>query len=507
MKRKRICAALLCAVLSLGLSVPCVAAAAPEPLVTAEVRKITGGGTVEVSLKANVLTQSIQGVLTYDSTLLQPIAWDGTAISVTETWGPLGTLSHEMAAGKPALIKQTATAGYLYLAAETILGNTLPADKNLVTVRFKCLGATPDQAAAAASVKFATDATIAADTPAHDPAVLIDGLGEVKVIANPEISVTAGPSAGGGQTGATGEHAIVFFDWDGSVLSAIAAPQDAASAVAAEEAKLTALTEKAGYAFQGWVLSDGSRTAYNPGETLPAFFDFGNVTQASLLVQAVYQGTNELRVKADTSKSSDYVLDKANIYYTRYGAATDKDGKYSIKVSFDRSFMESGTKIGVERATTPGALVGMSPANTSLATLYSFLGGENGERITFEIVPTRDMSAISVYMVDVYGVAAWPNAGSRSGAAYTIKAADFIKYGTANYICEQGILFLENSDQSEWDKYVDAQAFKDAKGGVAVTNVDAAKEAVKSELTRIHTSEGQYRVLTYAEFTAAVAGK
>lgn len=545
--------ALLLGICLLLSGIPAALAAAGTPAVTLSANQVNGGEILEVSLMVDqVGLTSLHTVLRYDPTALTLLDWDAAQTPVEPEPGAPSTagatIAPGYASGKPSLVYRPAKGedAYLYFAATTRESKaTLEAGRALVTVRFK-LSETAFQAVSAIDLEAETldlttlnalisvvedeqtAQTVAASVPYPVTANSETNLryawaGEADVapyakLEAPVWTLKRAASLYPAGSGAGGAVAT-FFDWDGRVVDAIALPTDAGDLNAAVTAVQEGLSEKPGYDFDRWLrvyqIGDdlrplnGTFTSNLDGldEKNPDLADFKTAAagKEAIFVQAAYKANDTLR-RIGGDKPAAYVLDVENIYYTRYGAATEKDGKYSITLTFRRTLEEGGKQVGVQRAVEPGVIAAMTPSAGELADLFSFVSVENQEAIQVELVPTRDISKVSFYLVDVNGVAAWPNAASRSGSSYSIPAADFIKYGTANYICEQAILSLNGDSQSEWDKYVDAQTFKDALGK-AVGNVETAKTAVMTKLESVKETEGDYRVLTYAEFQQIVSGQ
>lgn len=551
--RKRIGAALLlCLLLSTMLIPPALGAeGAMPPSAAIVVTRVTETDFIEVSLRAEAeVFVSADTVLSFDMTKLRPVDFTGQLLTDNASTGltTVPTKAADRMALKPALTYKSTTENRacLYLSAGSQNPEAVQAREKLVTVRFRYIGSAEDKAADLAKENFGTEtgllrfAAQGEATRSMVPGALscTTGIGVTRTVwvhgaygqtavysdlTEVPWEVTDGSSvAGSGGTTTAEAYAVTFLDWDGTILETAAMPRRAD--ISKEAATLqadpnrglaTALAGKPGYDFDCWLNYGAEKKPFTSNLESVAnqsgVADLAHIDQLipvggdGLTLQAAYKANDTLR-RIGGDKPAAYVLDTENIYYTRYGAATEKDGKYSITLTFRRTLEEGGKQVGVQRAVEPGVIAAMTPSAGGLADLFSFVSVENQEAIQVELVPTRDISKVSFYLVDVNGVAAWPNAASRSGSSYSIPAADFIKYGTANYICEQAILSLNGDSQSEWDKYVDAQTFKDALGK-AVGNVETAKAAVMTKLKSVKETEGDYRVLTYAEFQQIVSGQ
>lgn len=324
-----------------------------------------------------------------------------------------------------------------------------------------------------------------------------------------------------------GGLALTILDWDDSILDTVTLPEEKADAKTALEKMMTEgtlkapLEGKAGYSFDCWLdyakLGDdaapftSNNTSIATGDTYKKYrIDMENIPGSypqnvtGLVIQAAYVAKTDdtFHSVADTSKSSLYRFDANKFYFTRYGAATNEDGKYSVTLAAERTALDGA--YGVERARMPGLRVAMQP-ESSAYPIFSYQTVANSDVMTYEIVPTRDMITVTFEMVDTFGAIGWPSAGSRSGATdqTTLQMADIIKFGSANYIMEQAILNV-NSKPSEWDSFVDVQAFKDAGfAGVEAGNLTDAKAAVKTMF-----AVGDTAVKSYSDLeTALVAYK
>lgn len=313
-------------------------------------------------------------------------------------------------------------------------------------------------------------------------------------------------------------YGVTFLDWDGTVLEtvAIAKKSDVSALIGYDAAKKdddasnngwgsaidstlkAALTGKRGYAFDCW-LDYSTLDANAPFTSTSAEAGIDQTAQEKYVVdltsfdtevgenrtgitlQAAYKNDGTLVLA--TQAGGNYVMGNEP-YYIRYGAATENEGKYGVRLTAQRN--------GTERIRDMGVVVAMTPAGASQA-IFSFQRMTSSETADFEIVPTKEIAKVVYSVVEVYGVASWANGGARSGAYREIAMADVIKYGSANYLMEQAI--LKNAEKpGEWDVFVDLMTFTDA--GINATDLDAAKQAVLTGMA------GKTAPVSYEAFTA-----
>lgn len=503
-------------------------------------------GTLEVGV--NVTAQqfrSVATVLQYDNTKLELLDWSTSAEPVpiedghnswANAYGLVAAKSADTIGSRPVLAYRAGNITYLFLAAECF--RPTATEGRLVTVRFRCVEdedgnkmealvsdsgafgregrvlrfATPGRAAS--MVSAAVQCTVG-----ENDLLFADSYFQLGGENNPDtITVTwSGPARGKSVLGDTQSHAVTFLDWDGSVLETLTlAPEEDVSGLLQtiqkeNSAVKAALEGKVGYQFDCWLDWNQCKGMITPPHTsnnepldrakyqavIADGKDFsrhlslgdgtGTILQAAYMAKKSSKTANRFdvsfRPREDTSKSSAYSFDMENIVYDRYGAATAEDGKYSVTVPVSRIREESMTQYGCERAVSPGARVMMKPKE-GLYGIYSYQMVVNSDSITFEMVPTRDMEYIEFELVDAPAGVNWPAAGSRSGSTERLEMDHIIEQGTAHYIVRQARLKLAGDPRSEWDDFVDEQAFKDITKGNGVLDVELAKQLILEALKK-----------------------
>lgn len=300
---------------------------------------------------------------------------------------------------------------------------------------------------------------------------------------------------------------VTFLDWDGSVLDTTVVPrggdvteqiQMLINDVNSGLHQALAAGDKPGYTFDCWLNWDkcrGDENAPFTSNNKPLsehyqdspellqqyqvdFSDIGsssaNTAGTGITVQAAYyalKNVNEGGTWVSYAQSGGNYTIHPDLQFDRYGAATKKEGKYAIRVQTTRIQTDENnqlTNIGVERVRKPGVIVRMIPQDEALNSFWSYMTLENQEIIEFELVPTKEMAYVEFFVVESYGAANWPNSGARSKVV-RVDMRDVIAQGTANYIFRQAILKLLTPEKSEWDVFVDKNAFEDMlynEGGV-----------------------------------------
>lgn len=590
MKRKRIIsiAAALALMLSVMIPVLAVEEEAPEAPEGAKPRlTIVGTGIkdteyFEVSLFVDVEQFQTAGVvLSYDTEVLRPVDWTeaGTEVQLGSAWnspnaavpavgadvqkeGAVRTVS-----GKPALAYEVQDAleadygrGYLYLGADALRYEDLE-HVRVVTVRFKyAQGKSFDDVSMPTSVAKSSDsmglslapAEIAQEAIPHARALLTtgnpdgitvdcytyaedirEGSGDLECeVVFEKIPDGKSVSAGGSSMG--GDYAITFFDWDGRVIDAITAPQDARERVDTYTRMLTddstsLLRTKAGYDFACWLyvtqgkealetehdtfVADKDRTVFVIDEA-----DFSDLSQYAgegkdhwgLSVQAAYVENADCNSGVSDGTNIYYTIDEEHAVYTRYGSASATDGRYSVTYTVRR---ENSAGKGVTKLHEPAVFVTMKP-NLSDPTqnLITKLDLMNTDETTFEVVPVRKIQEVSVYLIDTYGFSAWPGAGARS-TTVNCRNATFVLNGSWGFVRDQAIEtlklpnngYLDPEKWSEsWSRDADAATFRD--GGLTIPNgvsLETAKKRILGHMAKL--TEEQRRAVTQTQLNSMIA--
>ena len=351
-----------------------------------------------------------------------------------------------------------------------------------------------------------------------------------------------GESANTGKDkGGSGDYAITFFDWDGRVIDAIAAPNDAEDAVREWQTNRAdikeRLTNKLGYAFDKWLVvyedndgeglhtkggtftsNDGYLSANNPD--IADFSDLEKLirpdpdaenkrvsnavmVQAAYVAKSVANGFSEqdglVNGGGTTSAEAFYTISEP--VYTRYGAAGDGTGSYSLTMTVTRK----NGDYGVTRLREPAIVVAME--NATGKDILNLIRLENTDTTTFEVVTTKQITRVRCRVVDVYGKTNWPGCDDKS--VISIKERnDCIAYGTQGYLAEQAYAVYTGGT---WEGYVDNWAFADSFLNTSnnqkkvstwwtETRCNAAKTAL---LQATQTKKGK---LTMAEVLTALGG-
>lgn len=484
----------------------------------------THTGYFELSLRVSAKAfQSAGVVLTYDSTVLHPVDWQSAGVRVDlskrDSWDT-ATVAHTKGAdglsGKPALTYAEYTTvdgeavatgkAYLYLGADAL--EYTPLDNELVvTVRFEVekgedgsLMAIDMPEAGVSRPSYTVELTKAAGVlNGSVPGVSLmtsAGPGEDSSSQEPVFYTSAddpdytvtfvredGPSINKGGSVVSGDYAITFFDWDGRVIDAVAAPEDAADVVASWEqhtAIQARLGNKPGYEFDRWLVvyedndgeglhtvggtftsNDAALAAGNPDvadlSDISGYVSPKDPDSKSVLLQACYKATADINTGVSGAAASHYTVKP--IQYTRYGGATADDGKYSITLEVTR--LNTAEK-GVTRARTPGVVVKMQPTASGSQPIFTLLSLENTDVTTCEVVPNKQVSSVEYYFIDAAtSPGNWPGAGNLSPLNVTISQTGengFVRLGTIGYINQQARALTA----AEFTNAIDHQTFLDA---------------------------------------------
>lgn len=509
--------------------------------VQVKINRISEDNTVEVSLKVKMAQfQSVGVVLEFNGDFLQVIGWDSlTPIPVTGTsWSAstaVPTIGADNMAGKPALVYNDPnfaanSKSYLYLGADTLRYTNLN-DELVVTVRLLCVS---DPAQILADDDMRKDFIRLADKTLDGDTVLTESIpgcaalvtkGGDAVYADVPVTfaLASDPSVNtGGSTTVTGSHAITFFDWDGKLIDAIAAEDNAALAVEEWEktSQAAVLKNKAGYDFHGWLkVSQGSKNlvtdsglfvaAPNAAYFAEKTVDFSqNLTTSSLFVQAAYVQNSTCNSGVTDGTKINYTIDTDHAVYTRYGSASSTDGKYSVTYTVRR---ENSANQGVTKLRQPAVFVVMKPdADDPTQNIISKIDLTNTDETTFEVVPTRKIEAVEIKIIDTYDVAAWPSAGDCSLVS-SVESGTFIKSGSWGFVRDQAIETIrelgtnyanEANWPSAWKNDADAATFTD--GGLRVTNLTTAKQNILAKMYPL--SDAQRQAVTATDLQKMIDG-
>lgn len=303
-------------------------------------------------------------------------------------------------------------------------------------------------------------------------------------------------STGGG----SGDYAITFFDWDGRVIDAIAAPENALQTVETWQAQdwiRERLENKKGYTFDKWLIvhqEGGSLETVNGTFTsndteldltnndveadvatdafLSKLQETDVITEAgtegtskSVLLQAAYKAntdtseySTENLVNGGSSSNLDRFYSISEPTFTRLGAADQEGGAYSLTMTVTRKrTTDDGIDVGVTRLREPAIWISMAPTSGG-SNILNLVRLENTDETTFEIVTNKQISTVEYKVVDVYQVDNWRNAGDKS-ATIAQQRNLCVQRGTQGYLARQAYLVATTS--CAWDTYVDNWAFAD----------------------------------------------
>lgn len=545
-------------------------APAEGPQVTVAGTRVTGGEYFELGLRVTAQKfQTVGAVLSYDKAKLEPVDWTGAVVTLAKAgeaqsfWPTPPTVLHTRGlnghAGKPALGCETEKRGYLYLGADTLAYGEL-ADEQVVTVRFRYTEAvktaveggdkleeliTAPKAAAdygkeTTTIDFAPNGSAVTESIPGAQLVLTteDAVYEQNSAKN-AVSCTAAfllaEGAGlGTEGGISGDYAVTFFDWDGRVIDAITAPQNAEEAVAEfqkREAVKTALTGKPGYKFDRWVavnqtinglqmlngsgetyftsndtpIPDSAKAAAKLKDISPYVVD---AKSKGVLLQAAYVAKSATNGDAEGLVNNGELLDATKKFYsvsinsyTRYGSVGEDSGSFGIRVNVARENRDATGTYGVTRLRMPCVVVAMLPVEGD-QVIYSLVELENTDRTSFEIVPTKAIKQVSYRVIDRYvngeTLANWTGGAAKSDtAAEDAKVArtDFIRKGSLGYLAEQAY-FAAKGAQTDWETYGTAQLFIDAGyPGISSELIEKARNELTTASAVGKLSESQVQTI------------
>lgn len=346
------------------------------------------------------------------------------------------------------------------------------------------------------------------------------------------LSFSFGDVESADSTGGSGDYAITFFDWDGRVIDAIAAPENAVEAVEKWQTSPTIdarLTNKAGYTFDKWLVVHEN----NDGEGLHT--EFGSLTSRrhismddgklkaddvahfedlsqyvaegapakSVLFQAAYKTDGATINGGGSDVASDTALENPDfnkdatryqwgaLSYYQYGPSQDaNNGSYGVRGTILRN--------NVLRADTP---VIEAQVLTGTGSVTVKLDLENTDTADFEVVVPKNTIRVTLYFRDAYGVADWTSATSRSVDQKAEKAA-IIKEGAFATLVDEALTAWKNGNQYSANSPVNTVMFSDA--GFGAVNTAAKVETAKQKL--LAATAAKEAALTRAEVATALQG-
>ena len=337
------------------------------------------------------------------------------------------------------------------------------------------------------------------------------------------ISVNSGS---GGPPDPSDFAAIVFYDWDETILGAVIVPKGDATKyvddftnariadpseldskylwysndkIAADEADPERtpkyLSNKKAYDFDTWLLND-SDTFTAQDTALPKYdgtddaaaaaagvANFGEVT-GDMVVKASYKA-NETINKLDNGRTSNsYVISEPTYY--RYGAsASNTAGTYSLKATLVR---ENTDGYGVTRVREPALRAMMTSDTSPSAAIYVLSYLDKTDRAELEVVPAKPIKSVTFGLIEMYETSNWPGAGARSNlltknknTGGVIGTDGFVKFGTLALINEQARIQGTGAGGGNWG-WINAQAFTDS--GLDISKCAGANAAQRANAAK-----------------------
>lgn len=381
---------------------------------------------------------------------------------------------------------------------------------------------------------------------------------------NPQ-GLESADSAGGG----SGDYAITFFDWDGRVIDAIAAPQNATQAVTQWQSQKwieERLGNKKGYTFDQWLIvrqeggslstangtftsndtpldlsdSDVKEDVATPEflsklqETDKTIAGGPNETSKSLLLQAAYKANTDkgeypeidLINGGGTDTTDQYYTIKDPVY-TRYGTGDAIAGSYSLTLTVTRErTTKNGDEVGVTRLREPAIWVAMTPTGSgNPANIMSLIRLENTDETTFEVVSTKQIAKVTCKVIDAYGDANWTGRDDKSDLTKSQwDGQTCIANGTRGYLAQQA--FQVAYQGKSWDAAANNWACadaclradksdastgaddRDAYTDWSTTRVSNAQTALVNKTIAVNNgvAEAERRTLTYGEVLDVLKG-
>lgn len=347
--------------------------------------------------------------------------------------------------------------------------------------------------------------------------------------------------------------ALVFYDWDETLLGAIIVPKGDATKyvddftnariadpseldskylwysnekIAADEADPEKtpkyLSNKKAYDFDAWLLND-SDTFTAQDEALPKYdgtndaaaaekgvANFTNVS-GDMIVKASYKA-NETINKLDNGRTSPQYSITEPIY-NRYAAAAATTGDYSLRVTVTR---ENADGYGVTRLREPGFRAKATPDVQGAALVNILNSIENKDTAEVELAMPKMVRQVQYTLIETYAYPNWPAAGQKSPnitkkkntgtvTADKIGTDGFVKEGTLTFINEQCIKYIQEGTNTGWTAQTNAVAFLDAgltePIGSTITAAVATQNRAKIEAA---IRANGLKPLTYAELRSVL---
>lgn len=347
--------------------------------------------------------------------------------------------------------------------------------------------------------------------------------------------------------------ALVFYDWDETLLGAIIVPKgdatkyvdDFTNARIADPAELDSkylwysnekiaadeadpektpkyLSNKKAYDFDAWLLND-SDTFTAQDEALPKYdgtndaaaaekgvANFTNVS-GDMILKASYKA-NETINKLDSGKNAaTYSISEP--VYNRYAGAAATTGDYAIRVTVTR---ENADGYGVTRLREPGFRAKATPDIKGAVAINILNSIENKDIAEVELAMPKMVRQVQYTLVETYETPNWPGAAQKSsnitkkkntGATGTDKIGTdgFVKEGTLTFINEQCIKYLQEGKNTAWTTQTNNVAFQDAgltePLGSTITAAVATQNRAKIEAA---IQANGMKPLTYAELRSVL---
>ena len=352
-----------------------------------------------------------------------------------------------------------------------------------------------------------------------------------------------GPSADS-SGGGSGDYAITFFDWDGRVIDAIAAPENAEEAVQEwiqNNQWVQDRLKKPGYDFDNWIVvyehNDGSGLTPQYGSyTSRRDIDYDSVDEAtkkfdtrdianfkslsaydtakenpskSILVQAAYKTNKDVNggveytldgkvkdpnVLLKNTEKATGTLDLNNpstrytfsaLTYYQYGVSlSNTNGSYAVRGTVYR-----GNTLRANKPTIQAQVVTASGEVTVKIDL------ENTDEASFELVVPKTTSQVYLYIRDTDGVANWTVGDSRSDRNLEATGTKIIREGAFETLVDEAF-------SGSYAAATNTILFSDA--GFPHINSDAKVKTAQDRLRA--ESAAQNRKLTRDEVTAQLNG-
>ena len=555
-------------------------------------------GYLEVSVHVHAKGfQTVGAVLSYDKTVLTPVDWStaGTPVALkpNSLWTTVvPTKGADNFSGKPALASQPEAGstpeppeeavsdesglegpggtseegrGYLYLGAESLQYQDLPAeeDTRLVTVRFRiekdgdnykevtvadaadltnnegatlCLApaAVAEQAVPGAQVQLTCGEE--ADGPADDELntdmlnnrVLkyyawrstggYEDNGETECAVSFRLGTGPSINTGSSEPIGGGGNAITFFDWDGRAIDAVSAEADtAAQVVAGWENLHRERLSKPGYAFDRWLVvyenndGNGLRTVGGTFTSNNAKLDMTDpvVQQDAADLSNLFKNGTSVFLQAayyateevNQGEGVDTSLVSSKTYYT-FG-----DPTFYQYGGVDSANGQYAVRYTVERASAVRAREPVVIAKVYVGSgsntqyLTVKVDLENTDSTNFEVVVPKATTSIQCQILDAYGASAWIFGTARNDWTNDGNTK-IVKNGAFDRLMDEAVAAAANAGHV-WNAEINTQCFMDA-GYTGVNNSTKLNDA-QQKLTAAVISNGGKK-LTDAQANAALSG-